>query len=78
MSKLPKLSGQEIIKILVEEFGFEAVRQKGSHVVLRKFEAGEKIVTVVPLYREVKTGTLIGILKLAKIRRKEFLEKIQK
>ena len=55
MSKLPKLSGQEIIKILVEEFGFEVARQKGSHVVLRKFEGREKIVTVVPLHREVKT-----------------------
>jgi len=36
MSKLPKLSGREIVKILVEKFGFEVVRQRGSHVVLRK------------------------------------------
>ena len=77
MSKLPKLSGQEIIKILVKKFGFEVSRQKGSHVVLRKFEAGEKIVTVVPLHREVKTGTLLGILRLAKIKKEEFLEKIR-
>jgi predicted RNA binding protein YcfA (HicA-like mRNA interferase family) len=62
MSRLPKLSGKEIVKILVEKFGFEVARQKGSHVVLRKFKNGEKIVTIVPMHREVKTGTLLGIL----------------
>jgi len=72
VSKLPKLSGTEIIKILVREFGFESVRQKGDHVILRKFSAGNKIVTIVPLDKEVKTGTLLGILKLAKISREEF------
>lgn len=63
MSKLPKLSGIEIIKVLVKDFGFEVVRHKGSHVVLRRFSAGRKIVTVVPLHKEVKTGTLFGILE---------------
>jgi len=51
--KLPKLSGQEIVKILVREFGFEISRQRGSHVVLRKMEKGKKIVTVVPMHEEV-------------------------
>lgn len=74
VSKLPKLSGTEIIKILVKEFGFEAVRQKGDHVILRKISDVSKIVTVVPLHREVKTGTLLGILKLAKIDRDEFMK----
>lgn len=76
VSKLPRLSGTEIIKILVKEFGFETVRQKGDHVILRKFLEGKKIVTVVPLHKEVKTGTLLGILELAKISREEFLEKL--
>jgi predicted RNA binding protein YcfA (HicA-like mRNA interferase family) len=51
---LPKLSGTEIIKILVRDFGFEVARQKGSHVILRKFSSLQKIVTVVPLHKEVK------------------------
>ncbi len=62
MSKLPRFSGKEIIKILVKEFNFEISRQRGSHVVLRKFLDGKKIVTVVPLHREIKIGTLLGIL----------------
>ncbi len=77
MSKLPRISGNEIIKILIKEFGFETVRQKGSHVILRKILEGKKIVTVVPLHKEVKTGTLIGILELAKISRDKFLEKLK-
>ncbi len=77
MSKLPRLSGLEIIKILVREFGFEAVRQKGSHVTLRKFVDGSKIVTVVPMHKEVKLGTLLGILELAKIDKDEFLKKLE-
>lgn len=41
-------------------------------------EYGKKIVTVVPMHEEVKLGTLLGILKLAKIRREEFLQKLLK
>ena len=77
MSKLSKLSRLKIIKILVKEFGFETIRQKGSHVILRKFLRGEKIVTVVPLHKEVNTGTLLGILELARINREEFLDKLK-
>ena len=75
--KLPKLSGQEIVKILVKEFGFEISRQRGSHVVLKKMEKGKKIVTIVPLHEEVKPGTLLGILRLARIRKEEFLKKLK-
>ena len=76
--KLLRFSGQEVIKILVKYFGFESVRQKGSHVVLRKFLNGRKITTIIPLQQEIKTGTLMGILELAEIRKEEFLEKAQK
>ncbi len=54
MSKLPKLSGEEIVKILIKEFGFEDSRQKGSHVVLKKFESGRKIITVVPYIAKLR------------------------
>ena len=74
MSKFPKLDGNKIIKILVKEFGFEISRQKGSHIVLHKFVDGKKIVTVIPLHKEVKTGTIFGVLALAKIKKEEFLK----
>ncbi len=77
MSKLPKLSGKEIVKLLVKNFGFEVSRQKGSHAVLRKYSAGKKITTIVPMHKEIKIGTLFGILDLAGINKEEFLNKLK-
>ncbi len=68
MPKLPVLSGVEIIRAL-ERLGFEQVRQRGSHVVLRRAGTG----CVVPLHREVKTGTLAGVLRQANLSQDEFL-----
>jgi len=68
MPKLPVLSGAEVIKAL-ERLGFEQLRQRGSHVVLRRGSLG----TVVPLHKELKTGTLAGILRQAGITQDEFL-----
>lgn len=67
MSKLRKLSGEEVIKIL-ERMGFKKARQRGSHVVMRKGNRG----CVVLLHKELKTGTLRGILKQAQISPEEF------
>ncbi len=78
MLKLLKISGKDVIKILVKYFDFEILRQRGSHVVLRKFDKGRKIVTVVPLHDELKTGTLSGILELAEIDKVEFIKKVRK
>lgn len=39
MPKVPHLSGREIIRAL-ERMGFEAVRQSGSHVVMRATAEG--------------------------------------
>jgi predicted RNA binding protein YcfA (HicA-like mRNA interferase family) len=68
MPEWPRLSGAEIIRAL-EALGFRQVRQKGSHVVLRRGTAG----CVEPLHREVKTGTLAGIVRQAQLRPEEFL-----
>ncbi len=77
MSKLPRLSGEDVIKILTKHFRFQVSRQRGSHVTLVKFEGKRKIVTVVPLHKELKPGTLLGVLKLAEIDKKDFLSKIK-
>ena len=56
--KLPVISGERLIKILVRE-GFSVRRQAGSHVVLQKGSA----IFSVPLHEELKKGTLKPILK---------------
>lgn len=77
MAKLPRLSGHELIKILAQ-FGFKKIRQKGSHVMLIKDTRQGKIGCVVPLHDELETGTLLGILRQAKISREEFLIELKK
>ncbi len=72
MVKLPRPSGHELIEILLQ-FGFIKSRQKGSHVMLTKKTKQGKIGCVVPLHDELETGTLLGILRQAKISRAEFL-----
>ena len=68
MHKLPVVSGAEAIRAL-EQLGFAVVRQRGSHIVLRKESSG----CVVPNHRELKLGTLTGILKQAGVSADEFI-----
>lgn len=60
--KLPRLSGREVIRAL-ERMGFEQIRQRGSHVTLKKETSEGAIGCIVPLHRELAEGTLRGILK---------------
>jgi predicted RNA binding protein YcfA (HicA-like mRNA interferase family) len=73
MPKLPLLSGKEIIKALTK-MGFEEIRQKGSHVILKKKTSTGDIGCVVPLHKEVALGTLKGILKQASVSVEEFIK----
>ena len=72
MPKLSRISGQEAISKL-GRLGFQQVRQRGSHVVLKKKTPEEDICCVVPLHKELAIGTLHGILKQAKLSIEEFI-----
>ncbi len=69
---LKTISGDECIKILCKHFGFIVIRQKGSHIILKKDSSAGSIGTVVPNHKEIKIGTLKGILELAKVDESEF------
>jgi len=49
--------------------GFSVARQRGSHIVLRRGSTG----CVVPNHRELKTGTLAGVLKQAGVSVEDFV-----
>ena len=68
------MSGREFIKLL-ELFGFIQIRQKGSHIILKKKTADGSVGTVVPDHKELAEGTMRGILKQAQVGIDEFLEK---
>jgi len=75
VSKLKRISGLETINIL-KRLGFIQIRQKGSHIILKKIINNEEVGCVVPLHKELAIGTLKGILRQAKIPLEEFIEKI--
>lgn len=67
MGKLRVLSGSEVCRIL-EENGFAAVRQRGSHRVMQKRLEGTTITVPVALRR----GTLLSIVRQSELRRSLF------
>jgi predicted RNA binding protein YcfA (HicA-like mRNA interferase family) len=73
--KLRKVSGEETIRVL-EKLGFQQVRQRGGHVVLKKQTSEKVIGCVVPLHKELAVGTLRGILKQAGVSVDEFMENL--
>jgi predicted RNA binding protein YcfA (HicA-like mRNA interferase family) len=66
--RLPVVSGAALIAAL-GRVGWEVVRQRGSHVRLK--HPGRSLFLVVPLHKELRRGTLDGILKDAQLGRDE-------
>lgn len=73
--KLRPISGEETIRVL-EHLGFVRIRQRGSHVVLKKQTPDGDLGCVVPLHHEFAIGTLRSILRLAGIIPEEFIENL--
>lgn len=69
MPKLPVVSGAEAVRTL-ERLGFAVTRQRGSHIMMRRGSSG----CVLPNHRELKIGTLVGLLKQAGISPEEFMD----
>ena len=74
MPKLPVLSAKDVIKVL-KKFGFQVHRQTGSHIHLWNEE--RRLLVTVPNHPELTKGTLVSIMKQAKIEREEFLSKLK-
>lgn len=70
MPKLPRVTGQEMVRFLQRE-GFQLLRVRGSH----HFFAKDELRTSVPVHgnRELKIGTLRGILRDIQLAPSEFI-----
>jgi predicted RNA binding protein YcfA (HicA-like mRNA interferase family) len=75
MPKLPRISSKKVIKAL-ESLGFKKTRQTGSHVIMKKTTPDGQIGCVIPIHRELKVGTLSGILKQARVSPEEFIDSL--
>lgn len=71
MSKLPRVSGNAIIKYLVNKKGFQISHQKGSHVSLRNYDLN-KFTSVPAKNDELGIGLIKQILEDCGITRDDF------
>lgn len=74
MPKLPVLSAKDVIKVLAKS-GFLVHRQTGSYIHL--WNEDQRLLVTVPNHQELAKGTLISIMKQAKMEREVFLSKLK-
>lgn len=72
MTKLPPLSGRDLIKAF-RKIGYVVDHQTGSHIILRRTEPPHRRLTV-PNHKELAKGTLRALIRQAGLSREEFLE----
>lgn len=68
---LRNVSGREALRAF-ERLGFDLDHQTGSHAILYRQHPRGRV--SLPLHPIIKVGTLVGILRAAKVAREEFLQ----
>ena len=71
MAKLRILSGREVCAILAQH-GYEEIRQRGSHIIMQKKTEDSTITIPVPNHKEIRTGTLMSIIRQSRLDRSIF------
>lgn len=71
---LPVLSGREVVRTF-ERFGWQVVRQSGSHIIMMK--DGAQVTLSIPDHREVAKGTLRSLIRLAGLTVQEFASELK-
>lgn len=61
MSNLPSVTAKDFIKV-IEKLGFHFDRQKGSHAIY-KDNQGNRVVVPIHAGKNLKQGTLLGMIK---------------
>lgn len=73
MSHLPIISGDKTVQVL-SRAGFVFVRQKGSHVRMKKQMTDTTLNVTIPLHDELDRMTLRSIIKAAELSEDEFIQ----
>ncbi len=72
MTKVPVISGKEAVKALAQA-GFTIVRQRGSHIRMKKVTSETEIKITIPLHETLDRGTLKSIIRSAGLTVDEFV-----
>ncbi|MEI6390089.1 MAG: type II toxin-antitoxin system HicA family toxin [Verrucomicrobiota bacterium] len=73
MPALPVLSGRKAVRVF-EKLGWEAARQRGSHIILVK--EGEIATLSVPDHKEIAKGTLRSLIRSAGLTVEAFVQEV--
>ena len=68
MVKLRVLSGREVCRILAQH-GYKEIRQRGSHIIMQKKTESSTITIPVPNHKELRSGTLLSIIRQSRLER---------
>jgi len=71
LAKLRTLSGREVCAILAQH-GYGEIRQRGSHIIMQKKTEDSTITIPIPNHKEIRTGTLISIIRQSRLDRSIF------
>jgi predicted RNA binding protein YcfA (HicA-like mRNA interferase family) len=71
LAKLRVLSGREVCQILAQH-GYEEIRQRGSYIIMQKKTENSTITIPIPNHKEIRTGTLMSIIRQSRLNRTIF------
>ncbi|MGH7597464.1 MAG: type II toxin-antitoxin system HicA family toxin [bacterium] len=75
MPSPPAMSGRKAVRVF-EYFGWQVVRQRGSHIIMVK--EGHIATLSIPDHKEVAKGTLRGLIRSANLTVAEFISASKK
>ena len=76
MSNLPSIKAKDFIRV-IENLGFYFDRQKGSHAIYKNTN-GLRVVVPIHQGKDIKPGTLMGIIQDIGIDKETFFKLVQK
>ena len=76
MSNLPSIKAKDFIRV-IENLGFYFDRQKGSHAIYKNTD-GLRVVVPIHQGKDIKPGTLMGIIQDIGIDKETFFKLVQK
>ncbi|WP_414576124.1 type II toxin-antitoxin system HicA family toxin [Anabaena sp. CCY 9402-a] len=76
MSNFPSVEAKDFVKV-VEKLGFYLDRQKGSHAIYKNVQ-GSRVVVLIHSGKDLKQGTLMGMIQDIGIDKETFFELLQK
>jgi predicted RNA binding protein YcfA (HicA-like mRNA interferase family) len=76
MSNFPSVKAKEFIRV-IEKLGFYFDRQKGSHVIYKHID-GRRVVVSIHIGKDIKPGTLMGMIQDIGLDKETFFKLINK